>query len=1809
VIPAYRHIDTGRVSSRATPAARLGSLIWLVALATTWLWCPACRAGEASSLSYSPTRSATEPYAACAPPTPAHAQCLAIVDPTVATASPLTRLAPSGSADVEASPACDIGEYEYCGSGADDGFSAEDLESAYRLPSATAGSGQTVAIVDAYDDPDAQADLSTYRSTYDLPACESGCFTKVNQNGGTTYPEANAEWSLEISLDVDMVSAACPKCHILLVEANNNSVENLGAAESEAATLGATQISNSYGSREVELGRAAVEENSGYYSHPGIAVAAAAGDNGYDNERSVSEECDNCSPNFPAGLATVIAVGGTSLAPQGEAGRGWNETVWEGTGSGCAWYSLKPAWQTDKGCTSRTADDVSAEASANTPVSVYDTYSAAPPGWQLLGGTSASTPLIAATIALEGSTLRAEGIEGIYAHPTNWFDVTTGKNWVSSQGECKERYLCNGETGYDGPTGVGTPDGLAAATEPSAVTEPASAVTGTSATLNAVVNPEASATTYHFEYGPTTGYGTEVPLGGVKLSSYTNPLPVNQVLSGLSVGTAYHFRVVATSAGGTTYGADRVFATPPKLPLSTFGSKGTSEGKLEGPEGVAINESGDIWVTDSANNRVEEFSPTGAFLKACGSAGSEKGEFKEPTGIAINPFDGALYVSDSGNGRVEVLSQSCAFTEVIGKSGSEAGDLSDPGGLAFDIAGAARGILLVADSGNNRIDEFEWTGHPGQFVASYGTKGSTEGQFLDPTGVVLAGKTSAAVDDFYVVDSGNDRIQEFAAAGLETGGTPSFKFLEQLGSKGSGEGQLSDPTGLALDPTAGQLDVTDTGNRRVEQFLPSGAYASTFGAKGTGGEDFESPRGIAVAARSGEVYVADYTNDRIALWQSARSQEPYVETEMATGIAEAGATLTGVVNPEGLETKTYFEYGTTAGYGSKTSELTVGAGKADVEETKAITGLTSSTTYHFRIVASNSKGTVRGPDQAFSTAGKPSVETDAATGVADTSAELNAVVNPRGTETKDYFEYGPTTSYGSKTAEVSAGLGTSDLALKATVTGLAAGSSYHFRVVAVNTHGTADGADQAVGTKDKPVAETNGVTALGETEATMNGTVDPMGAETKYYFEYGLTTAYGSKTSEASAGAGTSNKVESSGVTGLAASTVYHFRFVAVSAHGRSEGSDQRFSTTGKPTVKTSAATSAGESEATLNGTVNPHGAETNYYFEYGPTVAYGARTAEASAGAGTKSVAESKVVTGLAASTTYHFRIVATNSKGTADGADEVLSTKGKPSVETNAATNVGETEATLNGSVNPRGAATKFYFEYGPTVAYGSRTSEASGGAGTSNVEESKAIAGLGGSSTYHFRIVATNSHGTSDGADEQLTTGSKPAAETEPPTGASESGATLEGLVDPNGSATKYYFEFGPTQAYGSKTAEASAGSGSTNVEEGTAITGLTANTLYHFRIVAANKYGATDGSDMAFGAGWAVTALTDPSEALNSYLTAVSCASPAACTAVGEWSPNGNITDKAFAETWNGREWGLQTMPDPSGAEKTAPDGISCSSATACTASGYYVNSAGAYLATAEDLAGGEWKSQTVSEPAGTLNGLLSGVSCTSSSACTAVGWYEASAGVELPWASRWNGTTWTVQSVSAPTGAKATYPYGVSCTSATACTMAGFYDNSSGAPAPFAEVWNGTEWTVQAMSSPSGATKAWLKDVSCSSSTACTAAGEYRTTVGSEMPFAERWNGSSWTVQTMPEVSGAEYSLLDGVSCGSSLACTAVGVYRHGTNKYAPVGEHWNGTEWHVESPPIGEKGGMLAGGVSCATATTCVAVGSTSGESLAEIEG
>jgi len=322
------------------------------------------------------------------------------------------------------------------------GYGPTQLRAAYNITSAatTGGSGKTVAIVDAYDDPNLESDLGVYRAQFGLPACTTanGCFKKVGESGTSTLPAKNASWGQEESLDVDMVSANCPNCHILVVEANSTSFTDLGTAVNTAASLGATEISNSYGGSE----SSSETSYASYYNHANIAITASNGDSGY-------------GAAVPAAYNTLTAVGGTTLKTASNS-RGWTETVWSGTGSGCSKYISKPSWQKDATCTKRMIGDVAYDADPNTGVAVYDSYAYdGESGWMVFGGTSVASPAIASIYALAGNTVSNASYG--YSHTSSLYDVTSGSN-----GRCSPAYYCTGETGYDGPTGNGTPNGTGA---------------------------------------------------------------------------------------------------------------------------------------------------------------------------------------------------------------------------------------------------------------------------------------------------------------------------------------------------------------------------------------------------------------------------------------------------------------------------------------------------------------------------------------------------------------------------------------------------------------------------------------------------------------------------------------------------------------------------------------------------------------------------------------------------------------------------------------------------------------------------------------------------------------------------------------------------------------------------------------------------------------------------------------------------------------------------------------------------------------------------------------------------------------------------------------------------------------------------------------------------------------------------------------------------------------------------------------------------------------------------------------------------
>jgi Ricin-type beta-trefoil lectin domain/Subtilase family len=338
------------------------------------------------------------------------------------------------------------------------GYGPAQLQSAYNLTAASAadGAGRTVAVVDGYDDPDAASDLAAYRSAAGLPPVPS--FKKVNEEGqASPLPPAGPtgqHWAGETALDLDMVSAICPLCNIVLVEVDDSVSNGFFMAQNAAASL-AGYVSDSIGVSWGPAGNPAeLTDDTEYFDHPGVVFTAASGDSGY---------ADSGFPWYPASSPNVVSVGGTTLRAASNP-RGWTESVWEnngsqGTDSGCVTaYEPQPTWQAElglpAGCSGRIDNGVSADADPGTGVAAYDTADGTG-GWFEVGGTSASAPMVAAMYALAGNPGTAPAAD-IYAHAGDFYDVTSGSN-----GSCSPAYLCTAETGYDGPTGIGTPDGIA----------------------------------------------------------------------------------------------------------------------------------------------------------------------------------------------------------------------------------------------------------------------------------------------------------------------------------------------------------------------------------------------------------------------------------------------------------------------------------------------------------------------------------------------------------------------------------------------------------------------------------------------------------------------------------------------------------------------------------------------------------------------------------------------------------------------------------------------------------------------------------------------------------------------------------------------------------------------------------------------------------------------------------------------------------------------------------------------------------------------------------------------------------------------------------------------------------------------------------------------------------------------------------------------------------------------------------------------------------------------------------------------------
>jgi hypothetical protein len=454
---------------------------------------------------------------------------------------------------------------------AGDGYTPAQLEAAYGLTAAaTALNTATVAIVDAYDDPNAASDLAQYRSDAGLGVCTvaSGCLKIVNQTGGAVLPAADPTggWEVEESLDLDMVSAICPNCHILLVEANSSSITDLAPADDYAASQ-AKFVSNSWGSEGEFTGENSFDSD---FNHPGVAITAAGGDLGYGTQ-------------YPATSQLVTSVGGTTLT-QTSSSRGWTDTAWSGTGSGCSTLEPKPSWQTDTsataGCLNRTQNDVSAVADPKTGVAVYDTWpttvTGVTSGYNELGGTSAATSIIASVYALAGTPTPGTYPSSYpYQHTSAFNQVTSGSN-----GSCEPTrlYLCNAAdslNGYNGPAGLGTPAGTAGFSEASTgdvitVLNPGPVDIGDNVKLSLPIQATDSGS------GQTLAYSAAGLPAGLAIS------PTTGVISGTDTGATGTAPVTVTATDGTSASGSVTFN------LATVASMAASYHPAAGPARLAL---------------------------------------------------------------------------------------------------------------------------------------------------------------------------------------------------------------------------------------------------------------------------------------------------------------------------------------------------------------------------------------------------------------------------------------------------------------------------------------------------------------------------------------------------------------------------------------------------------------------------------------------------------------------------------------------------------------------------------------------------------------------------------------------------------------------------------------------------------------------------------------------------------------------------------------------------------------------------------------------------------------------------------------------------------------------------------------------------------------------------------------------------------------------------------------------------------------------------------------------------------------------
>jgi streptogramin lyase len=1216
----FRQVDHVFSQLRTRPVGLIGLAGMLLVGLLTQAAGVAVASTGASRLGYSLTPSTTEPYAACPQPTPRHPQCLSIVvPPAAARARSASGLSSSGLSNGRLSPLSPFGS-GLEGSGERGGFAPSDLLSAYRLP-ATGGSGQTVAIVDAYDDPKAEADLKTYREHYKLAACTeaNGCFKKVNQTGETkNYPTGEPGWGEEISLDLDMVSAICPECHILLVEATNNESTKLDAAEDEAATLKATEISNSWGGPE-ESGETS-EDN--HFNHSGIPITVAAGDKGY-------------GVSYPAASKYVIAVGGTTLYKTPFYERGWFEEAWYGTGSGCSAYELKESWQT-KGCgekgEKRVDNDVAAVASVESPVSVYDSYEES--GWMLFGGTSVAAPIVAGVEALSSSTVRSEGAATFYKHPESLFDVTTGTNSLLKP--CSPEYLCNAEIGYDGPTGNGTPDvkggdkGLLGQWSTAAIPGPAShsgAVSCTSSSWCVEVGAQGEYGSAQGEYPAAESWnGTEwSPMGtGVARPSGRTRL----ALLGVSCTSSSACTAVGYDWGGPNTLGERwngtewlVQSTPnPGSQSNTL----TSVSCTSATSCIAVGSSQN-GSTHNSSTLAERWNGTEWSLMTT----------PNPTGTKSSGFSGVSCTSSSACTAVGGYDTESTPNRTLAESwnGTEWSIQSTPNPTGAEQI-SLNGVSCASSTACTAVGHYYSTGaKEGEALAERwnGTEWSLQ-TVANPT----KSKSSFLTSVSCASSSSCEAVGFYYAKAFSTAGTP---FAEHWNGT---EWSVQEP------PSSGASELKGVSCASSTACIATGSFFS----------------------RGYFPYGSLETNLAYSLSGTTWSLQPMPSTSASKAVSCASSTActaVGSVTGEGQGPSEIWNGGAWSNLPAETPSGAVGF---------SLSGISCTSPGECTAVGSyaNSTGTrvslAERQNKVQSTPNPAEAKASSLRGVSCTSSKactaVGSYTNSAGTEVTfaeswngtEWSLQSPLNPAGAKATSLYGVSCTSSSACAAV--GHYTNSSATTVTLAESWNGTAWSIQSTPNPSGATASSLKGVSCASSTACTAVGSYSN-GAKVETLVESGNGSEWFIESTPNPTGA-TESILE--GVSCTSTPLCMATGFTIGKNSLVTNLSEIIWGPVPAPAATTEPATGVTKTEATLHGSVNPTGQETTYHFEYGKTTAYGTSVPvpSANAGSGTSNLEQSKAITGLEPETTYHYRIVASNGGGTTYGADREFASLPNP-------------------------------------------------------------------------------------------------------------------------------------------------------------------------------------------------------------------------------------------------------------------------------------------------------------------------------------------------------------------------------------------------------------------------------------------------------------------------------------------------------------------------------------------------------------------